>query len=510
MKMKRMIKSLALVAVAAITLAACNMTEPAPQTAISFTATLAPKSGEATRALDIDGHKTWAYGEKVLLWEDIWSDPGIDVPDEYEPVQFIGTITDVDAGGRATVTGTLPKLPAYSYSFSITYPYYDTMNLDPVNFFESQDGDFNTIAQKYDWAYGTATLVADGLSATINGDVSMENAVCITSYSFVDESANDITADISEMAIMGENSAAGYNSYLITPSSSALAAGKLYVAMEPNTGPTAEYTFRIKTTDGSIYTTPVKRAFLEAGKLYGTATFTMHKLAVGDLLYSNGGFYSSPQPELGEPVGIVAYLDDPDTTTDDKFTGETLGLVFEWSGSSSLKWMEVNAETNPAKVEFGDEYLFDPDTAPASAYLTPSSGSERLFNIQVYGMSHENAYRWKYPAFSYALDDPEYGFIPTVQQSYIMFKSLFGYSGEAAKTLNLGAASTNVSELLGPHITFWTSTEASVEDAVVVDLAYDSLSGQYTLAFDKQGKYNTTPVYLATYINWPQSGLGLL
>ncbi|MBQ7421353.1 MAG: hypothetical protein IJV27_04345, partial [Prevotella sp.] len=180
-----MIKSLALVAVAAITLAACNMTEPAPQTAISFTATLAPKSGEATRALDIDGHKTWAYGEKVLLWEDIWSDPGIDVPDEYEPVQFIGTITDVDAGGRATVTGTLPKLPAYSYSFSITYPYYDTMNLDPVNFFESQDGDFNTIAQKYDWAYGTATLVADGLSATINGDVSMENAVCITSYSFV-------------------------------------------------------------------------------------------------------------------------------------------------------------------------------------------------------------------------------------------------------------------------------------------------------------------------------------
>ncbi len=252
-----------------------------PNGVTRFTATLAGKGGEATRALSSDGTATWAAGEEIAVY--------------YKKSDgTYGTATasveSVDDSGGATITATLTDA-ADGGETTLVYPaslHNGSGGLDTDQLYNGQYGNLtgdNGISKLFDAAIGNGTLSVDGGTAVIAGKVKMENQLCICAFKL-----NSVGANISS----GENQASKLYSgktfnilcedgtkYTITSDRSGLLETRgfqvndiIYVAMLPYNGSLTCY---MVDDEGRKFSTTTGSGTLQAGKFYSNIPLDLPK-----------------------------------------------------------------------------------------------------------------------------------------------------------------------------------------------------------------------------------------
>ena len=168
-----------LMAALAMTFAACSNDDneilapeqPAPQAeGIPFTATISIGESAATRALKESGstlEASWAVDEKVALI--------------HNGIKDVMTVSTIDGDGNATITGTITSATEGA-AVTIIYPSTAadgaTGNVK-ADLLLAQEGTLADVAAKYEVRKGDGTLKVAGGSATLDGDVSLDNQFAI-------------------------------------------------------------------------------------------------------------------------------------------------------------------------------------------------------------------------------------------------------------------------------------------------------------------------------------------
>ena len=209
-------------------------------------------------------------------------------------------------------------------------------------------------------------------------------------------------------------------------------------------------------------------------KLYRTPT-------VGDLYYSDGTYSKTLEPGK-TPIGVVAYVDDPMTTADGEIVETDHG------GGHGLVLCLKNAAN---RVKWSTEKV-----TKLSWKLTDLAGLMRIENVVSGYLNTAKlaADAAKYPAAAAAknykgLPAPAGTtgwFLPSAQQwvrmmtalgglkeSDIAWRNDFGYSdGAIDKWENaLKKAGSGKYDSMNDDYTFWTSSECSAEEALMLDLS---------------------------------------
>ena len=227
---------------------------------IPFTATIRVGESATTRALTEDGATivpSWAEGDKVALVHNGVSDE-----------MTVSSVSD----GVATITGNITGSPADGDAVTIIYPSsaVDATTKDiKADLLTNQDGTLATIAKNYDVRKGTGTLNV-GTTATLRGNVSLENQYAIVKFSLSD-GTNAIKATQFLVRDGNDNVLAA-----VKPAS---ASSTLYVAIPPAT--TSTFRFKAATATSSYFYSK-SDVTIAAGKYYQSSL----KLALVDMLHT--------------------------------------------------------------------------------------------------------------------------------------------------------------------------------------------------------------------------------
>ena len=227
---------------------------------IPFTATIRVGESATTRALTEDGATivpSWAEGDKVALVHNGVSDE-----------MTVSSVSD----GVATITGNITGSPADGDAVTIIYPSsaVDATTKDiKADLLTNQDGTLATIAKNYDVRKGTGTLNV-GTTATLRGNVSLENQYAIVKFSLSD-GTNAIKATQFLVRDGNDNVLAA-----VKPAS---ASSTLYVAIPPAT--TSTFRFKAATATSSYFYSK-SDVTITAGKYYQSSL----KLALVDMLHT--------------------------------------------------------------------------------------------------------------------------------------------------------------------------------------------------------------------------------
>ena len=159
--------------------------QPNESHTIQFTATLAAKTSDAvTRAITKgkDGNNkeilnvTWKVNEKIAIYYQTGTTTYateeltvIAVDDETGVATITGSLSDAINGGSAT----------FVYPASL---HDGAGGIDETKLRSGQLGTIANISKNYDAATATATLAVSGESATISGNIAMENKICICRF----------------------------------------------------------------------------------------------------------------------------------------------------------------------------------------------------------------------------------------------------------------------------------------------------------------------------------------
>jgi hypothetical protein len=211
-----------------------------------------------TRALDADGVKTFAPGERVAF---IYTTRLLDIRNVAlsEPLMADNIL---EGGKKALLTVSLlgPKpggelTVVYPASMAITTV---SENVDIVvdyGALANQDGTLTSIASHLDLASFTGSLTA---SASLPAPITLSNQFAITAFTIENENGEDITSTITCL-----NVSDGTNSYSVNRTA---AEGPIYMAMQPVSG---DKTLYLCADDGSTYyMKTVTGKTLGAGKMY--------------------------------------------------------------------------------------------------------------------------------------------------------------------------------------------------------------------------------------------------
>lgn len=223
-----------------------EVVEPAAEDNIVVCTTTVSFDTDGTKALDEDGVKTFAPGEKIAVIYKNTSDETA----KAESTEL--TVGDIQNEGKsATFTVTLDS-PAENAAVRIIYPAAmaaesvatdvavdadATINYAALN---SQDGTLATLSSNLDLAVYDGNLVGTDLPA----DPAIHNKLAICLYTIKDNAtptANDLTSTITGMTISD-----GTYNYSVSRSA---AAGPIYVAIRPTNKANISYT----ATDGTNY-----------------------------------------------------------------------------------------------------------------------------------------------------------------------------------------------------------------------------------------------------------------
>ena len=227
---------------------------------IPFTATIRVGESATTRALTEDGATivpSWAEGDKVAL-----------IHGSINDEMTVSSVTN----GVATITGNITGSPADGDAVTIIYPSSAadgaTGNVK-ADLLTNQDGTLSTIAKNYDVRKGTGTLNV-GTTATLRGNVSLDNQYAIVKFSLSD-GTNAIKATQFLVRDGNDNVLAA-----VKPAS---ASSTLYVAIPPAT--TSTFRFKAATATSSYFYSK-SGATIAAGKYYQSSL----KLALVDMLHT--------------------------------------------------------------------------------------------------------------------------------------------------------------------------------------------------------------------------------
>ena len=228
---------------------------------IPFTATIRVGESATTRALIEDGATivpSWAEGDKVAL-----------IHGSINDEMTVSSVSD----GVATITGNITGSPADGDAVTIIYPSSaaDATTKDiKADLLTNQDGTLATIAKNYDVRKGTGTLNV-GTTATLRGNVSLENQYAIVKFSLSD-GTNAINATQFQVRDVADNVVAA-----VTPAAGS--ASTFYAAIPPAT--TGAFRFKATTATNSYCYTKYG-ATVTAGKYYQSSL----KLALVDMLHT--------------------------------------------------------------------------------------------------------------------------------------------------------------------------------------------------------------------------------
>lgn len=223
--------------------------QPKSQT-VTVTTTISLNSGAETRALDADGHKTFAAGDMIAV-----------IYKNTSNVTVKATSTALDGANissdkkTATFTVTLDNPQAGTVDY--VYPAAMANDDGTMASIDSQDGTLATIQSKYDYARGSGTMTVSGTNATLPSNVSLVNQLAICKFTIKNSVGTPITSSITNLTIND-----GTNSYVVAPSS----LSTIYVAMKPVD---SSQTIALNATAGGAgYVKTVTGQTLNASKLY--------------------------------------------------------------------------------------------------------------------------------------------------------------------------------------------------------------------------------------------------
>ena len=239
---------------------------------VTLTTTIVLDGSATTRALDADGKKTFAKGDKIAIIYKNTSDKTVKA--ESSALET----TDISSDGKkAKITVTLND-PKASGQLRCIYPAamaattIDTdvnvdhnLTIDFISFLNNQDGKLETIASNYDLAIFDGTFTSD---AELPTEVTLKNQLAIVEFTIKDYDGNDITSTITKLEI---EQGPGLFGYSLTRTA---AAGPIYVAMiPPSESDKDNITITATNSDGTSYERDFKFT-LAANNIYPlTVTF---------------------------------------------------------------------------------------------------------------------------------------------------------------------------------------------------------------------------------------------
>ena len=287
-----------------LALAACNKIETNVQPVennegIPFSATISVGNNATTKALAESGSTivaTWAVDETVALIHN-------GVKDEM-------TVSAVNEG-VATITGTITNSPSDGDAVTVIYPASaadgTTGNIKADMLYEQKGllTGAGSIAANYDTRKGTGTLKVSGTTASLNGNMTLDNQFAI--FKFTTKNSNgSATIDVKPLTIT-----IGAQNYVIDPAS---ATSELFVALPAISSQAV--TFTATGSDSKTYTCSKASVTFAAGKYY-QSTLKMasavppavgHALSasiVGEIVGSDGKAYAVVD-KGNLPTGVTA------------------------------------------------------------------------------------------------------------------------------------------------------------------------------------------------------------
>ena len=239
-----------------LTLAACNKVETEVQPVentegIPFSATISVDNNATTKALAESGSTivaTWAVDETVALI--------------HNGVKDVMTVSAVNEG-VATITGTITNSPSDGDAVTVIYPASaadGTTGNIKADLLYAQNGLLTgdgSIAANYDARKGTGTLKVSGMTASLNGNMSLTNEFAIFKFT-TKNSDGSATIDVKPLTIT-----IGSQDYVITPAS---ATNILYAALPAISGQAV--TFTATGSDSKTYTASKASVTFSAGYYY--------------------------------------------------------------------------------------------------------------------------------------------------------------------------------------------------------------------------------------------------
>lgn len=363
---------------------------------IHFTATIAPKSFDATtRALVEDTengvlHSNWAVGEAIIMNYNVKQG-------DFEKNRFAkAVVTAVNpTTGAATIEANLAEGAIDGSEISMSYPEEGyTMANEEV-----QDG---TLSGKMDVRRGKGTIEVNGTEATLASGAKLDAV-----YAIVKFTTKNMAGDLLETQRLYIGDCDGETFISIFTNDD-----EIYAALPPTNEYTNTLWFDVWDHDGDPYITK-GTANLEAGKFYEVE---LKMATVGDVILSNGAFAA---PKTRDAVAMIAYLDgDAETTTHGLAValGDLGGSTeYSWDNSGTNNGGKTAAElvanwasSNTAPVgtwclpsAYDWQHMFI-GCGSASKYVTPLTDamrfdnagfSEKLFNA---GGSDASVKLWNY------------------------------------------------------------------------------------------------------------------
>lgn len=271
--------------------------QPKGQT-VTLTTTISLDNGAVTRALDADGHKTFAAGDKIVVIYKNTSNQTVKTESSPLPEGTYGkwatfTVNLVSPANNGALRYIYPAAMAKT-SIDLGADINDdasTVNYAALN---SQDGTLSTLASKYDLCTYDGNLTADAkLPATVN----LTNKLAICEFTIKNSVGTPITSSITKLTIND-----GTNSYVVAPSS----LSTIYVALKPvESSQTIAFN---ATAGGDGYVKTVTGKALKASEFYPInmamtigKPFTIEAKTAGTIIINN--------PQIG-----MKYIKDGVTT----------------------------------------------------------------------------------------------------------------------------------------------------------------------------------------------------
>ena len=244
--MKQILRKLSIAALAfvgAMTVSCINQLEepqqPQQGNTVTLTTTVGIETSPATKALDADGKKTFAAGEKVAL---IYTKSGGSTKAISE---YAIQSEDIhDSGKIATLSFTLtdPKEGAVTlvYPAALASTTADD-GIDQARLQNAQNGTLATLSANFDAATASDNMTVSGTSAVLSSSINLTNPLCIGEFT-IKEGGDDITNKLLRLIVSD-----GTNQYVINRLATA---GPVYVAMKPIS---SDKTVTVSATDGKDY-----------------------------------------------------------------------------------------------------------------------------------------------------------------------------------------------------------------------------------------------------------------
>lgn len=291
---------------------------------------------DETKALNEDGVKTFATGDRIAV---IYKNTG------NQTVKAVSeSLSTGEYDHTATFTVTLTN-PAEDAAVRIIYPaamaapfVYPGVAVDAdatINYaaLSSQDGTLASLSSNLDLAVYDGNLIGTSLPA----DPALENKLAICMYTLKNSGGEEITGAISGMTVND-----GTYNYSISRSA---AAGPIYVAIRPTDNATVKYT----ATNGSIYySKSVTGKTYAASEMYPLGLIMAVSSTI-DLSKLNGDFVATHGEVLQNTLGgnyKISIADGATVTLD--------GVTIEGYEYYSYDWAGITCQGNATILFKGD------------------------------------------------------------------------------------------------------------------------------------------------------------